>query len=370
MNAERLNRILQIINEEFEKTNQIELIQGLIKGLNGQISEPQETTHQQNVAAALKELREILPNAESNKFSPAWIQILKELGLYDYLGNQLLNTINLIVQNNNITVSLAADEFTKLFNHMNALRIAVQQLVKGFKTFHIGYELLEVGECEVGILIPRIAVDNNLGKLRKELSDLEFILNHFAEVVQGEKPIIEIRALSSSDLSILLDYAPSAGAFLAVALERIVAAYKNFLEIKKLRLELKKMEVPENTLSELDEFINHGMQEEIIKFLDENFDTYCKAKDNGRKNELRTSLEIAMNKIANRVDRGFNFEIRVEYIKPEEIEGEEAEGKEPKIDKNVKTILDAQKSLEYIKAEGEPILSLPENDKPKTRSKK
>ena len=38
---------------------------------------------------------------------------------------------------------------------------------------------------------------------------------------------------------------------------------------------------------------------------------YFKVKDSGRKNELRIALKFSLNKIANRIDHGYNIDIRI-----------------------------------------------------------
>lgn len=362
---------MQIVSDELDETNQIELITQLRNSLQGQVKQPQETSHQQNVVNTIKTLREVLPKAESNTFSPAWQQILKEIGLYNYLGKQLLARVNKIIQRNNITPAIAEEEITKLYEALNSLNNGINNLISGFKIVRIGAESLQPGECEVGILIPRIAIDNELQKFRKELNDLEFILKHFAEVTSNDPQNFKIRSLSSTDLYVLLEYVPKAGAFLAVAIAYILTSYKNLLEIKKLRSELTQKEVPEDALVQLDKHINNEMEESIKKFIAEEYEKYCVVKNSGRKNELRNSLEIAMNKIANRIDRGFNIEIRVEPIKMEQDSEEIEEIDETKIElnQNIQTILEAQENLEFIKTEGEPILSLPENNTTKKKTK-
>ncbi len=61
--------------------------------------------------------------------------------------------------------------------------------------------------------------------------------------------------------------------------------------------------------------------------------------------------------MANRVDRGFNIEIRVEPILVEKDEDQQ----ENETIEDIQIILDAMDGLEFMKLEGEPILHLPES---------
>ena len=60
-----------------------------------------------------------------------------------------------------------------------------------------------------------------------------------------------------------------------------------------------------------------------------------------------------MNKIANRLDEGFNISVRVEPITTPDPEA-------PKQAEQVESIRAAEKTLQFLKIEGPPLLSLPE----------
>jgi hypothetical protein len=72
-------------------------------------------------------------------------------------------------------------------------------------------------------------------------------------------------------------------------------------------------------------------------------------------------LRLALKKIANRVDRGFNIDVRV--APPETTEAEEGEEADPEEAENLKyyeMIEAASENLQFLRLEGDPILSLPE----------
>ena len=60
--------------------------------------------------------------------------------------------------------------------------------------------------------------------------------------------------------------------------------------------------------------------------------------------------------MANRIDKGFNFEVRIEPPKETEKSAEEDDASKQAI----KTILDATIHMQDMNLEGQPILSLPE----------
>lgn len=81
--------------------------------------------------------------------------------------------------------------------------------------------------------------------------------------------------------------------------------------------------------------------------------------ENGRKNELENSFVIALNKLANRIDKGFNVEIRVEPL-PELTEDEEISEEYQAQSELINSIKSSAQNIEFIETAGESILELPE----------
>jgi hypothetical protein len=75
----------------------------------------------------------------------------------------------------------------------------------------------------------------------------------------------------------------------------------------------------------------------------------------GRKNELTSLTRVSLNRIANRIDRGYNIEVRVATVEPD---GKSAQGKAG--DEHIAAIRAATKNMQFMKLEGKPILQLPE----------
>jgi hypothetical protein len=233
---------------------------------------------------------------------------------------------------------------------------SINQLVEGFGGLGIGMEELEPGKCELSYLIPREYTEENLSSLKKEIAELNFILNGISEVATGEKQEFKVNTISSSDYTIYIELSLLVGSILIVATEKILNTYKTILEIKNLRNQLKDKGVPEKETKGIGEYANKTMEVEIVKLAKEIVKTHYKEKDTGRKNELITSLTISFNKIANRIDNGFNLDIRVESLPQPAEDDEKTEGQEQLIN----SIQQSSKSMEFINTSGNSILSLEE----------
>lgn len=205
------------------------------------------------------------------------------------------------------------DEFvTELAAHKTAL----DQLIEGMSHFEVGHEDLNPGEAELSILIPRLAVGERLGSLGLEFVDLEKLVGPFAELATGSRPEVRVRSIASSDYGVFLDIAPQAAAFMAVAVERVVALYKQLLEIRRLRQEMSDQGVTEDGVSGIDAHANELMSAGIEELADELADS-TSVVDQHRSNELKIELRLSLNSI----DQGYSIDVRAQPPEPAEIAG-------------------------------------------------
>jgi hypothetical protein len=364
MNAERLHAIVIVLSQEMNKGNTPNKMEELINALQNVINQSSHPPHQQTLAQNLKAMYASVTDTQSDSFSPAWRQILREIGGEDLFGKQLKLNIENVFARNQITPAVALDELRQIQKRLQAFKKALDEAASSLRHFQIGDEKLGPGECEIGILIPRAAVSNQLLDFADELKELGFILNTFSEVATGKKDELSIRTISSSDLLVHLQAAAPYAACLAVAIERVVTVYKQLLEIRKLRLELKKQGVPDEQATGIENYANQLMETEIEKIAVETVNEYHKKDDKGRKNELTNAVRISLNKVANRIDHGFNLEVRVEpIVKKKDEEKENAE-----IQRAIAAIQSATANMQFMKLEGQPILRLPEaKEKPKKK---
>jgi hypothetical protein len=358
MNAERLHAIAVALNAEMTNGKTVGRMQELITNLQNVVNQP-ATPHQQALSQSLKTIHSALAEPPSDRFSPAWREILREIDGEDFFGKTLNANIDAIFARNQITPAVALEELQQLNKRLTAFKNALDQITVAFRHLKIGDEKLSPGECEIGILIPRNAVSNQLLDFADELKELGFILNSFAEVATGKKDELKIRTISSSDLLVHLQAAAPYAACLAVSIERVIALYKQLLEIRKLREDIRKQGVPDDQTTGVEIFANQLMEKGIDKIAVEVVNEYHKKGDSGRKNELTNAIRISLNKIANRIDCGFNIEVRVEPV----VKKDDKEPQDEEKQKAIAAIQAATANMQYLKLEGQPILKLPEEKK-------
>ena len=264
-----------------------------------------------------------------------------------------------VFSENQLTPAMAMEELKALAKEMGALKASVDALVTGFTGLSVPRMDLEPGACELGVLIPRAAVQDRLDLFATELKIFHQVLKDMNEYVTNDAAPVRIRAISSSDLTVYLDMLPKVGAFLAVCLERLIAAYKKILEIRKLRNELATQGVPEESLGQVDSHANTVMEEEIRSIVEEVCRENC-AVEGARKNELEVSLQTGLNRLANRIDKGYNIDIRAKP--PEQAANDNSDDAERAAADAALVISQASAALEFIREEGAPILTLPEGE--------
>ncbi len=363
MNTERLHAILIALQSEIASTKSVDVLGKLVESLQNQVNQPQEPSHQQQVAEHLTRLRELLLSVPSNSFSPGWNLIVHEIGGSSILGRHLVSRIDEIFARNQITTSVALEEVQEIHKEHKAFFDAVSKALTSLKHFGIGSESLEPGEAEVGVLIPRAAVNNSLSQFGEELEELDSILNVFSEIVSRERPPLKIRTISSSEFQVFLESVSSISACLAFAIERVVTLYEKLLNIRRLKQELQHEEVPDESLGGITNHANSVMTNGIDQLTGEILETFYEGGDRGRRNEIQTELKFSLKRIANRIDRGYNIEVRAEPIPDDEIEEGAVPDPDYKKRQNyIRIIQEASVRLRYRKMEGDPILSLPESE--------
>ncbi|WP_179349772.1 hypothetical protein [Winogradskyella pacifica] len=358
MNVERLHRILKDLDHLIKTEKIVTLLQQVRDHLQNQVSQPNQPAHQTNLVSALNKLYETLANSEYNNYSPSWKEIIEEISENVLFGIPLKKEIKEILSSNAITPAKALEDIKSIFNNLQAFQTATKSTLTGFKTLGIEEEDLEQGECELGYTIPRNYVENKLSELKNEIGELNFILNNISEAVTGEKQEYKVKTISSSDFLLYVIIGLQVADVLSKATERILNHYKQILEIKVLRNQLKEKGVPASKTKSIETHANGMMRDEIKAIAKEVIAEHYEG-ENGRKNELENGLIISLNKLANRIDKGFNVEIRVESL-PEPEEEEESTAEYEAKSELINSIKESSRKIEFIDTGGESILKLSE----------
>jgi hypothetical protein len=281
------------------------------------------------------------------------------MGVNDLLGHSLADEVERILSINEITPGAAAEDLFEIQKRVKNLVEALEQTASALTFFQIGREDLSPGEFEIGFLIPRRAVDNGLEELGKEFVDLKQIVAPFTELAGEGRPELNVRSISSSEFQVFIDSAPAVAALVATSAERLLAAYERILSIRNLHKQLSEQDVPDEALEGVATHASKHMEAEIREIVEATL-AQAKLNDEARLNELRTELKIQLGELAQRIDRGYNIEVRAGELPESTAEDDDEKAFDPSTYEAVRAVVKAQPGLEFMNVSGKPILRLDE----------
>jgi hypothetical protein len=360
MRAETLNRVALQIYRDIGSTSSASLLQKLVAALDGQASNPSDEA-EQNVCAARRALNESLQGSTFNAASPIDQETLATLDVQGLLGNSLLARINDAFVSNVGTPSITRSQVEELRKQVSELYQEADRITDAFQYFDISADDLDPGEFEVMVAIPGQAIDCELSQFSKEVAKINQIMGVFTELSTGSRAPIKIKALSSSNLTLYLAALPTAAAMISVAIERVLGLYEKILN--KLHKDLNSLNVPDILLSPIKEYIDKQVTvglEEIARKIEKSPLTKI---DASRRQEIKTDLRNSLRQIAQRIDRGFAFDVRGADAEPLN----EGESKDPgkaassrAIAASYRIVQESRLKLRQFPPTDEPTLGLPE----------
>lgn len=367
MNVDRLYDVAQIVLNDYDSLTLPKLFGQFASTLTNSVNQP----NPQNAEAfqtAKTNLEDALDKCGTNHMVPSEQQILNRMNGADLVGAGLRTRTDDILASNAMTPGNALQEINALNTQTAEFRKTVHSLIQAIdKLDLLTEEEIPADAAEIGVLLPSIIFNDDLEGLKNELAELDRHLRAFSEIAGGPKGSLKIRAVSSGSLDVFLKSAPGVAACVMVAVERLVALYKKILEIRKLRSELAEKDVPSQAIAPIEQHENETVTNEIDSILDEIMERFYSGDDSGRKNELRNAARIALLYLADRIDRGVDFEAKAP---PQEEDAESDNGADepsPTDDnqtKAIETIDELGNALKGLERSSDPVLRLEDQRKP------
>lgn len=352
MNTERLHAVVRDLVDDFNETNLIGRLLQLVSFMEQGMRHNSHSNFEAQLEDKAGELQEALSDSATNQFSPTWREIVDEIGGTPFLANNIQAELDLIFRRP-VAVGVKYQEVKLIHERVKPYIDSLSGLCDAMRGLSISQERLSEGDSEVGIVVPRASVDNSLGDFGKELTHLNRMLGVFSEMTTDSRENFEIKTISSSELTVFIEMAAPALACLAVAIERILALYKNILDIQKLQLELKEKQAPKSVVQGMEKYSSGQLENGLEEIVDDLLVKYNNSSNTARKNELKVELKSAVRKLAKRIDEGYLLDIRIEpYV------GDDSEEPSPEVD----TILTASKNILYPSIGDKRVLNLPDTE--------
>ena len=358
MNVGRLHTCLYLIKEEYDNFEIVKNLKNLHNSLQQSVSQPSEDAAK-NFQNNYSKLFDALSDSWSNFESPTRIKAYDDIKISSKIGQGLRDRIEKIISDNNITPASALKGLSELVNEIEKFNSAIVRVINDFKFLNLEREDIEPGKYEIGISFPLKIIKSNLEGVSKEMNELDKVFKTFKEIAEDDTSSIKIRTISTTDMQVFLDSAPVVAMLIATSIERIVALYKNILEIKKIKNELAK-KVPKKLIIPLEEYETQQIKTEITKMGENLVDEFYKKEDTGRKNELKIALGRDLRYLTEKIELGVIFDVRAG--EPEEPAPSEGEEETPKYEKAQKEYLKEKKYIEQINLKGRSVIELQKGD--------
>ena len=369
MNLGKFHGAVWAIDQEFEVLGIIALLAKLQASLTQSVAQPNAQTADA-FNTDLDEFIAAIEKSPSNEVTPSRRRIFIELGAAGMIGSGLQTRILNIIQENTITPAAALSKIQQLAKEVKVFYDTIHRLAEGLDELEVEFDELDPGEHEIGVSIPEYLLNHSISNVEKELKCINELFNVISEVSIGEPGHFSLRTIGSSELEVFSVTTPVVALCIATAIERIVALYKQHLEIKKLKLEFEHMKMPTKVTKPLDDHIKTMVKSELELISKDLIKDFYKSDDNGRKNELTTHLTKVLGYMAERIDKGATFEVRVGLPKENTTSQEDPtksdEEKLKELQENERVLVESIKLNEAGRKAGElgprteEILMLPE----------
>lgn len=359
MNAERLHAIVDVLKKEIEDTQYPAYLRHVASRLQAALKEPENLKLQEKIGLEVEDLKKSLSNSVTDDFSPIWKQEVKAMGIANLLGSSLLNQIEDALAPRDKTPDVAAAEMAQIQRRVQTLVKAIDDATSALRFFRIGNEQLGQGDFEIGFMIPRTQVNNGLEDLGNEFVELKQIIGPLSELAGESRPEVEVRTISSSEFQVLLIAAPPIAASVAYALDRLASVYERILHIRLMNKELADTEIPEDVLTPLSRYTVDLIQTEIEKIAEELI-AKSGLVDEGRLNELRIDLQLQLNALTKRIERGYNVEVRTGRLP--EPDDDKNDVLDPSTRQAAESVLEAQESIRFMNSPEKPVPHLEQPD--------
>lgn len=333
-------RVIEIYNHSPIEKRYSRLVALLQEHING----PNQSTTEA-LSTSLKELQAVVEAANLNEFPTTMLPLAQELGLDEFLSDQLFRFPERLIRDSG---PILTDALQQITSHRDELVARLENLRNARNSItNLGYpeSKLEPGESEISFIIPREVFDNELSQFSKYLDLFRKLIECYSEVATGSREKLNLKSISTSDPMVVV--AASAGVVLLTLriAHSIVDLWRKVAEIR---------EIQERTrLLSLDKSISESIGEAIKKKVSEGLtEALTKATGNATLNpELSTQARVLTEKMAALIDRGARIDGWAEQ--PQESEENEQEAR---IFEEIRRI---GSEMRRIAAAGEQLLQLP-----------
>lgn len=326
-------------------------LQRTIDSLASLAGNPADGNNQQNVRGALDNLANRLSDVHA-ELSEADATRLEELGAGGLFPVDLYEDIAAHFNANMGTPAVSQNHVQQILNSRNEVLQGFQSVIDVAEVREWEADEDVEGAAEVGFTVPRAIFDNKLKGLTKELEWINRLMSSVTEASTGEHQDFQVSRLSTSDPTVYLIATYVVAHTFGKLVTWALGTWKSVEEIRNLRAETAKLAA--FTPEEVETIFGDKIRQQVAEQIESQATGLTTGvKNEGRRNELHSSLSMLLEQFLQRIERGMTVEIRLIGQQDVAIEGEAADDGSTRFD--LETLA---ASLNFPPASAAPVLKL------------
>jgi hypothetical protein len=367
MELSRFHAAIEQIADDY-KENGIEAdLNALVANLASLAANPGNAQVSQAFKDQLNSFRMNLEESSLNDADGELLDTLKNQDLIGHVGNGLFRRIKEVLDENQLTPNLASAGIEKLRVETTKKLSVVTAIDNAFTDLQVEIWRLDEGLTEMLISIPIEEETKTLEDLAKEAKDWHRICDVISETFDIDRNRVTIRTVASGSILLYLAAAPPFIFGVAKCLKGVNQILAEVIKMKGLFKQLVDSKLPEAILRDFEAHNVGKAKTDLEQLASTLVDEYYKGTDIGRKNELKNSLSISLQRLSQKLAVGATVNLRLAVPKKPKIqEGEDATEEQKatlqKIElfEKVQTEVESSKAaLDYKDHANELIAALP-----------
>lgn len=325
MELSRFHAAITQIAEDY-KSNGVEAdLNSLVANLASLAANPGNADISQVFKDQLNSFRLKLQESSLNIAEAELLETLRNQGLTDYVGNGLFTRIKDVLDENQLTPNLASAAVEKLRVETTKKLSVVTAIDSAFTELDVDIWRLKEGLAEMLISIPIEQETKTLEDLAKEAKDWHRICDAISETFDTERNRVTIRTVASGSILLYLAAVPAFIFGVAKCLKSVNQILAEVIKMKGLLKQLVDSKVPDAILQGFETHNEGKAKTDLEQLASTLVEEYYSGGDAGRKNELKTSLSISLQRLSQKLATGATVNLRLAAPKkPKIADGQEA----------------------------------------------
>lgn len=351
MELSRFHYAIETIAKDYKKSGTEADLNSLIANLASLAANPGNPQVSQAFKDQLNSFRTKLEESPLNDADGELLETLVNLDLTAYVGSSLFDRIKSILDENQLTPNLASAGIEKL-RLETARRLGfVTAIDTAFSELQVDYWMLEDGATEMLISIPIEQETKTLEDLAKEAKDWHLICNAISETFDPDRNRVTIRSVASGSVLLYLAAVPAFIFGVAKCLEGVNQVLAEVIKMKGLYGQLVASKVSPDVLTGFETYRSGKAKTDLEQLASTLVDEHYKGSDVGRKNELKNSLSISLQRLSQKLAVGATVSLRLAPPKKPTIqEGESATDEQRETFKKIELFESAQTEVHASRA--------------------